>query len=417
MPTQRSGGRRNQRHRSNNRALTPLGIGIAMSLLGDNTLYTVLPNPPIAAEAGVTLGMVGVLLGINRVVRVITNPAAGMLYDRHRRRGLMIGALCLGVLSTIVFAIGRGFIPLLLGRLMWGAAWSGLWIGGNTMALDIAQDHDRGAVSGRYQMWFFIGVSVAALLGGLFTDLFGFRGGLGVSACLMAAAVVMWAFWLPETRPPDVAAESDVAPTGDEDFPWGHALLVSLPMLVMRFAFAGVMAATTILWLSQFIGEGTNLGGLFVPIATLTGSFVAIRTLLSVFGAPIGGWLSDSLGHRWSVMSGAFALGGFGIWLMGGSMFPLALLGAVLASMAAGAIQALAPALAGDRIAGKHRSRVMALIFTLGDIGSALGPPTALGLLTWASLGAVYRGTALIMAASSAYALIRWRVEGRWIAS
>ncbi len=399
-----------------NRTITPLGIGVAVSLLGDNTLYTVLPNPPIAAQAGVTLSMVGVLLGVNRLVRVLTNPAAGMLYDRHPRRPLMISALVLSALSTVVFAVGRGFPLLLAGRLMWGAAWSGIWIGGNTMALDIAGDQDRGAVSGRFQMWFFIGVSGAALLGGVFTDLLGFRMGLGVSAALTACAALIWALSLPETRPSGLHPDRLWASRGVGPFPWRHAALVSLPVLAMRFAFAGVMASTTILWLSRFVGQEANLGWMVIPLASLTGAFVAIRTLLSVFGAPIAGRISDSIGHRWTVMSGAFVLGALGIWLMAGTVFPLALTGAVLASMATGAIQALAPALAGDRISSEHRSRGMALMFTLGDIGSALGPPLALGLLRWASLSVVYRGTALIMAASAAYALARWRMERREIA-
>jgi MFS family permease len=399
------------------RAITPLGIGVAVSLLGDNTLYTVLPNPPIAAQAGVTLSMVGVLLGVNRLVRVFTNPAAGMLYDRNRRRPLMISALILGALSTVVFALGRGFPLLFLGRLMWGAAWSGIWIGGNTIALDIAQDHDRGAVSGRFQMWFFIGVSGAALLGGVFTDVLGFRKGLGVSAALTACAALMWALSLPETRPGDLHLDRLRESRGATPFPWRHAALVSLPVLVMRFAFAGVMASTTILWLSRFVGQEANLGWLVIPLASLTGGFVAVRTLLSVVGAPLAGWISDSVGHRWTVMSGAFVLGALGIWLMAGSIFPLALFGAVLASMAAGAIQALAPALAGDRIAGEHRSRGMAMMFTLGDIGSALGPPLALGLLRWTSLSVVYRATALTMAASAGYALTLWQVERRQIAN
>jgi hypothetical protein len=78
---------------SPNRVLVPFGIGLALSLLGDQTLYTVLPNPNIPAQAGVSVAMVGVLLGLNRLTRIITNGPAGMLYDRLPRRGLMIAAV------------------------------------------------------------------------------------------------------------------------------------------------------------------------------------------------------------------------------------------------------------------------------------------------------------------------------------
>ena len=58
------------------RVLVPLGVGIALSLLGDSTLYTVLPKPEIANQAGVTLALVGVLLGVNRIVRLGFNIVA-----------------------------------------------------------------------------------------------------------------------------------------------------------------------------------------------------------------------------------------------------------------------------------------------------------------------------------------------------
>ena len=86
--------------------LVPVGIGLTFSLFGDATLYTVLPDAGIAAQAGVSLGMVGVLLGLNRLARVVFNGPAGILYDRFPRRKLMIAAIWIGVLSTVFLCIG-----------------------------------------------------------------------------------------------------------------------------------------------------------------------------------------------------------------------------------------------------------------------------------------------------------------------
>ena len=122
------------------RVLLPLGLGTAISLLGDSTLYTVLPQASIAASVGVTLTMVGILLGINRLVRLLSNPIAGILFDRLPTRRLMIASLFIGFISTTILAIGRGFETYLLARVLWGIAWSGIWIGGNSIVLDIAND-------------------------------------------------------------------------------------------------------------------------------------------------------------------------------------------------------------------------------------------------------------------------------------
>ena len=69
--------------------LNLLGIGTAISLLGDATLYTVLPHPDIAAQLGITLSSVGLLLGANRATRLVLNGPVGVLYDRLPRRGLL----------------------------------------------------------------------------------------------------------------------------------------------------------------------------------------------------------------------------------------------------------------------------------------------------------------------------------------
>jgi Na+/melibiose symporter-like transporter len=60
--------------------LFALGLGTAFSLFGDTTMYAVLPTH--TAEAGITLVMVGILLGVNRAVRLVFNGVAGWCYDR-----------------------------------------------------------------------------------------------------------------------------------------------------------------------------------------------------------------------------------------------------------------------------------------------------------------------------------------------
>ena len=103
---------------SSQRVLTLLGLGTAISLLGDATLYTVLPNPSIATQVGVTLAMVGVLLGVNRATRLVLNGPVGILYDRLPRRGLLVTSMVLGTASSIIYAVGSGFWPLFAGTTM-----------------------------------------------------------------------------------------------------------------------------------------------------------------------------------------------------------------------------------------------------------------------------------------------------------
>ncbi|MCJ7535692.1 MAG: hypothetical protein MUO57_09175, partial [Anaerolineales bacterium] len=73
------------------KVLLPLGLGTALSLMGDATLYTVLPTH--ASEAGITLAAVGIILSANRIIRLFLNGPAGIAYDRSLRRRLFIPAL------------------------------------------------------------------------------------------------------------------------------------------------------------------------------------------------------------------------------------------------------------------------------------------------------------------------------------
>ena len=393
------------------RVIHLLGIGIVLSLLGDNTLYTVLPDENIWSRVGLTLAWVGILLGVNRIVRVVFNTTAGVLYDRLPRRRLLVGALALGAICNIIYATAFGPAPFLLGRILWGAAWSGLWIGGNTVVLDVSTDSTRGRNSGLFQMWFFIGVAVGALSGGAFTDILGFRGGLWLSAVTTGAGVLFWYLWLPETRAQ--SGESQVEAPAWRDFPIRESLPASIPVMAIRFVFAGVMAATTILWLETYIGRELDLAWIVVPLATLTGAFSAVRMLSSIAGAPIAGRASDRIGRRWPVVAASLLVGALSAWLMGGSLIWLALVGALIAAVSSASVQAMAPAIIGDRIDEARQSRSLSVVYSLGDLASALGPPIALGVLSFVGISGVYRLSAALLGAVGLFALFQIRSEAR----
>ena len=389
---------------SSRRVLAILGIGTAISLLGDSTLYTVLPDPKFALQAAVPVAQVGILLGANRLIRILFNAPAGGLIDRFPRRALMVGSLAIGALSTLTYAIGHGFWVMLAGRILWGAAWSGLWIGGQAIVLDLADSENRGRLSGRYQTWFFLGIGLSAFLGGLFTDMFGYRGGLLLSASLTAVAAFIWLFLLPETAPKQ--SEKRHSDRGEvKHFRWRVALVTAVPIFTVRFIFAGVIAATSILWLSGFAGEGLHALGLFLPIATLTGMLVALRTAFSILGAPIAGFLSDRIhGRRWIIIGAALMIGSAGLWLMGFPGLPLALFGLLLSALAASGVQALTTAYVGDSTPPCLSGRTLSVIFTFGDLGSALGPPLAFLLLVSLPLATIFRICAVMSLVASIFA-------------
>ena len=87
------------------------GMVIAIAMIGDSLLYVVLPL--YHAEFGLSLAMVGVLLSLNRWVRLIANSGMAHLGERIGPHALMIGA-AVGSIVRAAEAEGRelGALPL-----------------------------------------------------------------------------------------------------------------------------------------------------------------------------------------------------------------------------------------------------------------------------------------------------------------
>jgi MFS family permease len=372
------------------RVLWPLGLGTALSLMGDATLYTVLPTH--TADAGIALSAVGIILGVNRAVRIFLNGPAGLAYDRWPRRRLFVPALFVGAISTAVYAATHGFWPLLIGRLLWGLAWSGIWVGGAAVILDVTTDQDRGRWNGLYQTWFFIGAAGGAFLGGLLTDRVGYAATMWVGASLTAlGGLVAW-WLLPETHAGghhQDAGQPHVSPQGEHALrPHADRRIWAVASLygINRFTISGVVAAT----LGLLVQERLSPARLPFGLATLTGALMAGRTLLGVFSAPLAGVASDRIGSRWRVALWGLVIGVVGMALVAWGVPAAILTGVALGAVVSGGVQAVSTALVGDLVGRKERGRAIGLVHTAGDLGSAIGPPVAYILMPRMGLSSVY---------------------------
>jgi MFS family permease len=386
------------------RVLFPLGLGTALSLMGDVTLYTVLPTH--TTEAGITLASVGIILSVNRIIRLILNGPAGILYDRLPRRWLFIPALFIGAISTAIYAARSGFWPLMTGRLIWGLAWSGIWVGGAAIILDVTTDQDRGRWTGLYQTWFFLGAAVGAFTGGLLTDRWGYTAAMWIGASVTAVGAMGALIFLPETRSKNVI----VAPRSEETDskrwrPNSEFINVISLQGINRFTIAGILAAT----LALLVQDRITLDHLALGVASVTGVLIGLRTILSMVAAPMAGSLSDRWGNRWGVAFVGLGLGSLGMLLLVRNHLVYILIGLALTAIAGGSVQALVSARTGDLVDQAQRGKAIGLLHTAGDLGSALGPVTAYLLLRWIGLSGVYILGAGLFAVGAVLALRMYR--------
>ena len=112
--------------------------------------------------------------------------------------------------------------------------------------------------------------------------------------------------------------------------------------------------------------------------------------------APLSGFISDRLGRRWVVMVVVFAIGAGGLWLMSLQVVAVAVIGALIATVSAGSIQSLVPAIVGDQAGVGEQSRVIGVVYTIGDLGSAIGPVFGLMLVPLIGLGSLYQICAVL---------------------
>jgi MFS family permease len=369
-----------------------VGLGTALSLIGDASLYAVLPTH--ATDAGITLTGVGIMLSANRFIRLVLNGPAGMAYDRWPRRPLFIAALFIGACSTAFYALTTGFWPLLFGRLLWGLAWAGIWVGGNTILVDISRHDNRGRWVGAYQISFFMGTSSGSIAGGFLTDWVGYHSTMGIGACLTFAGAVVVMLFLPETshfRETALDLNADPLPAFSSKRVRYPEWVSSFALLgVTRLAVAGILMPTLGLFLLDIMGRNVQVAGFTMGVASATGVGLGITYLVSMISAPVMGRFSDQKDNRWKAAAAGMAPGiaGFGLLAFGSPL--LALIGLPLAAFTNGSNQGLSTAIVGD-LSGRHqRGRKMGLLFTIGDFAAAVGPPFAYAFMPHFGLKGIY---------------------------
>jgi MFS family permease len=380
------------------RLLVALGIAISLSLPGDQTLYVALPTR--ADQVGLGVGAVGVLLGVNRLVRVAANPIAGRLYDRSARRRLFLTGMLLGTISTSVYVVADRFWIWLVGRLVWGMAWSLLNVGGLAMVMDVTDVHDRGKVTGFYGFWYLVGLAFSPLLGGLLADALGFRSALLVGAILTGIGLVLAALMVPETkaeptgqdgragvgRPKRTGTLSDRVKGIDR-----RLLALSYIYFVTFFSVNGVVMSTVSLYLNQTFGETISLVGAAIGVASIGGMLLALRSVAGMISGPLSGYLSDRAGDRWPVVRLGIVLGALGLGALAGwTSIWVVVVAVLLVSACSATLMTTVVALTGDLTTGGGHGAAMGTLAAAGDLGSATGPLLAYGLLQLVGLRYVY---------------------------
>lgn len=106
-------------------AIVSSGV-VAFAGLGDALLYPVLPI--YGKEMGFSVFVIGLLLSINRFVRIIANTPIANIVAKFGMRKILIICSGLAVITTIFYGIEWGLASFFIARILWGLSYSGLKI-------------------------------------------------------------------------------------------------------------------------------------------------------------------------------------------------------------------------------------------------------------------------------------------------
>ncbi len=268
-----------------------ISTALALATLGDSLLYTILPS--YYPHLGLIPLQVGILLSVNRWIRLATNHMAEFCYRRYPSNLWLILAFLMGSVVTVMYGIAHLFITFLVARILWGISFSFIRQAGIMTAVKSGSEAHLGERMGYYRginaMWRTSGV----FLGGLSHDLFGFALTLismGIISLLSVPLGILSQKGLKRLEKP---LANDAPGKGDP--------VVVFFGFIVGLVGAGMIMSTLGLILKEKVGESFSIAGNSMGVVTLTGIILGLRWFIDGVGNPILGAIADRIGRGRSI--------------------------------------------------------------------------------------------------------------------
>ena len=265
---------------------------LSIVTLGDSLIYAILPSH--YSHLGLAPIHVGVLLSVNRWVRLSTNHLAEYCYRTYPRNLWVLLAFSVGCLVAIMYGLAETFVVFLLARIFWGVSFSFLRQAGVMTVLHTGLNARLGERMGYYR-----GINATLRTAGLFFgcllhDIFGFSVtfiGLGI----LSFSTIPLGYY------------SQKRTTHQKETLPGHSSKKSRFSVISCGFFLGIVGpgmiiSTLGLVLKTYNGDSFGVAGYTIGIATLTGFIIGVRWFVDGIGSPIIGAMADRFGRQRSLM-------------------------------------------------------------------------------------------------------------------
>lgn len=377
------------------RPVVIVALVTAICLLGDSALYVLLPSR--LEVFSVTPTGAGLILGINRYIRILSNHWASKIYEKLGFYRPFAFSILLAAVTTSAYGLFVGFWPLFLAHAAWGGAWSMLRLAGYLTVIDAAQGQSTGRFMGMLQSLSRGGSLCAVLAGGILADHIG-----GRQVFVLYGVITLTAFGLipfasvrNDLGIPEVKGNGE-NPTTDDAQNRGRIRVLYFEASVVWLVVAGIFVATAGYFVRTIAGEGAVVLGFALGIGTLSGLLVAVRWLGDLSLGPVFGHLSDRLGRETVIVTS------LGIAVI--SMITVALWPTLAVAMPAftcvffssTALLVSLNASIADLAPVSRRTAILSRYATWSDIGSGTGPIVALPMVATLGFSWTYGAAAVV---------------------
>ena len=181
------------------RALSACSQAGLVNNLNDGVAWGLFPI--YFAREGLSIGAVGILMGIYPAVWSVGQIATGALSDRVGRKWLIAGGMGVQAASIGLIAVTTGFGPWALGSVLLGLGTAMVYPTLLAAVSDVADPSWRASAIGTYRFWRDAGFALGAIAAGLLADAFGQGTAIGAVATLTALSGFMVAVRMYETHP------------------------------------------------------------------------------------------------------------------------------------------------------------------------------------------------------------------------
>lgn len=273
------------------RSVILIAFTVAFSLLGDQALYAVLPIHFMAL--GLFPYQVGILLSVNRWIRLITNHIAERITTRVSARCVIPLILMISAVLTVIYSQGHLFWAILGARLLWGLCWSFLRQIGIMTSVGSMTEKDVGKAVGYYTGISRIGSIAGSFIGALLYDISGYTW-----TFIILGIVTLLGAPLGYASQKDIQAPASVSKSQRVTGNSKNSKILVFFGFVVGCVSSGLVVSTMGFILKNQFGSSISTGTVLIGVATINGFLIASQHIIGILGAPFFGVFADWIGYR-----------------------------------------------------------------------------------------------------------------------